>query len=229
MAPETIGRTFSLSLGGSVVSVTDMIRTIHILIALVSSTPYASAQQISPRHDGTLETRWITEDQRLMQITKTFSFTDQRGVEWPVPPGAMVDGASIPRFLWTVLGAPFTGLHRVASVVHDYYCVAQTRKHEDTHRVFYEAMLVSGVSSSKAWVMYQGVKQFGPTWSKLRVAPDGCQNFETADAKCLLNATGDGSSVARTPTNEELKQFEALVRSSGHVEEADEIARQITK
>ena len=53
------------------------------------------------------EAVWLTEDgtpDRRMKILHDFSFTDPRSRVWEAPAGSVVDGASIPRALWTVVG-----------------------------------------------------------------------------------------------------------------------------
>src|SRR5690606_17679728 len=58
-------------------------------------------------------------DGRYMRIDQSISYHDACGTSWPVPAGAIVDGASIPWPLWSVLGGPFEGAYRNASVIHD--------------------------------------------------------------------------------------------------------------
>jgi len=77
--------------------------------------------------------------------------------------------ASIPRLAWTIIGGPFEGLYRDASVIHDVACVEKSRPWLQVHRTFYLAMLASGVTTVKAKVMYAAVYHFGPRWST--VAP----------------------------------------------------------
>jgi hypothetical protein len=96
----------------------------------------------------------------------TFTRTDCS--HWPVPAEIELDGASIPKALWSLIGGPFEGRYRDASIVHDYYCAARTRGWRDTHRVFYEAMRSSGESAAKAKIMYYAVYRFGPRWDEPR-------------------------------------------------------------
>ncbi|MCH8031223.1 MAG: DUF1353 domain-containing protein, partial [Bacteroidetes bacterium] len=85
-------------------------------------------------------------------------------VRWTAPAGDIIDGASIPRGLWTIVGAPFDGLYRKASVIHDVGCVRRTRSMDDTHRAFYYACRLGGVSEAKALLMYWAVSQFAEPW-----------------------------------------------------------------
>ena len=106
----------------------------------------------------------LDEDRRSAHLLEPIMYADPGNAEWPVPKGAWLDGASIPRAFWTVIGSPFTGRYLEASIVHDYYCDHPRRPWRDTHRMFHEAMLCRGVSSFKARVMFYAVYRFGPRW-----------------------------------------------------------------
>lgn len=100
-----------------------------------------------------------------MTLLNRFAFVDDAKRVWSVPANARVDGASIPKFAWSILGSPFVGRYRKASVVHDWYCDVRTRKWKATHRMFYEAMRTSKVSGAKARIMYAAVYYAGPRWA----------------------------------------------------------------
>ncbi len=121
------------------------------------------------RYTGELSVKWLPGG-RLMQLLAPFAFNDAAGLDWPVPTGATVDGASIPRALWSVVGGPFEGKYREASVVHDWYCAVRSRRWEAVHSMFYEAMLVSGVSGLQAKTLYLAVRYGGPRWDDLTIA-----------------------------------------------------------
>ncbi len=104
------------------------------------------------------------EDGRIMTLLNRFAFIDNAKLVWSVPAKARVDGASIPKFAWSILGSPFVGRYRKASVVHDWYCDVRTREWKATHRMFYEAMRASKVSGAKARIMYGAVYYAGPRW-----------------------------------------------------------------
>lgn len=103
-------------------------------------------------------------DGRTLELVQDFEFVAPNNVKWVVPKRAKVDGASIPKPLWSTIGGPFSGKYRDASVVHDFYCDVRIRTSNKVHRVFYDAMLASGVEKSKADVMYFAVLRFGPKW-----------------------------------------------------------------
>ncbi len=101
-----------------------------------------------------------------MKLRKDFSFIDKKGVTWVAPAGSIVDGASIPRFLWSLVGSPFAGKYRRASVLHDVACQERTRPWKKVHKMFYQAMLADKTPKKKAKQMYRAVKLFGPRWDK---------------------------------------------------------------
>jgi len=119
---------------------------------------------------GDLEVRFFSSTSgdghpvELIQLLKPFGYTDSRGVEWDVPEGYISDGASIPEWLWTALGGPYSGRYRDAAVIHDFYCREKTRKWQDVHMVFLEAALNRGTAVSLANTMYSGILFGGPRW-----------------------------------------------------------------
>ncbi len=103
-------------------------------------------------------------DGRNVQLLENLTFVDGIDCVWGVPALAVVDGASIPTLFWPVIGGPFEGRYRDASIIHDWYCDRRTRSWQSTHHVFYEAMIVSGVDRLKAKLMYFAVRWHGPRW-----------------------------------------------------------------
>jgi hypothetical protein len=101
----------------------------------------------------------------LFKLKKEFKFIDPNGLEWIVPTGAEVDGASIPQTFWSFIGGPFSGAYLKASVVHDHFCATRERTAHDTHRDFYYGMRANGVDPWKASLMYWAVETFGPSWT----------------------------------------------------------------
>ena len=109
------------------------------------------------------ETRWINDRgaDRRMQLLQDFTFTDPDGKEWITPKGHRVDGASIPRPLWTLVGSPYTGNYRRASIVHDKACEDSARNpkaRRAADRMFYHACRAGGCSVKETWILYLGVR-----------------------------------------------------------------------
>ena len=137
-----------------------------------------------------------------MTVLEDFEFVDARGRKWRVPSGTKVDGASIPQVFWSVIGGPFDGLYREASVIHDYYCDRRNRSWQDVHQVFYDAMITSGVGAKKAYLMFKAVYNFGPRWGLPKIdekclGPDGKFDF----SKCAENRLPVARSFARPEAN----------------------------
>jgi Protein of unknown function (DUF1353) len=116
------------------------------------------------KFSGALEAVWLTQEgtaDRDMRIVRTFSFTDPDSREWNAPAGSVVDGASIPRALWTIVGSPYTGDYRRASVVHDVACDeagSDNKKRRAADRMFFHACRAGGCSIWQSIVLYLGVR-----------------------------------------------------------------------
>ena len=137
------------------VSVANMGRVAQPIRPAVVSNAYGS-------YSGSIQTQWLGNGQ--MRLLSDFSYTDPEGVKWLAPKDSIVNGASIPSQLWGILGGPFAGKYRDASVIHDVACVQRNRPWWIVHKAFYNAMRASGVSSSLAKLMYASVYHFGPRW-----------------------------------------------------------------
>ena len=113
---------------------------------------------------GRVKTEWLDDHPRNMRLLETITFTDSKGKIWTAEADSIIDGASIPRFFWRVIGSPFVGYYRRPTVFHDVYCVKRSEEFADTHWMFLEAMLADGVPAEKAHIMYESVASFGPKW-----------------------------------------------------------------
>jgi len=114
-------------------------------------------------YDGEPVTKW-NPDGRTMTLLTELRYTDPKGNVWVAPIGSLVDGASIPRYLWSVMGGPFEGRYRNASVLHDVAYGDRKRPWQDCDRMFYYAMRCSGVSAAEAKTMFYALYRFGRHW-----------------------------------------------------------------
>ena len=114
-------------------------------------------------YSGTIDTRWDA-DGRTMILLNELRYTDPKGVVWIAPAGSRIDGASIPRALWSFMGGPFEGKYRNASVLHDVAYDQQNRPPSVVDRMFYDAMRCSGVGATEAKTMYYSLLRFGRHW-----------------------------------------------------------------
>lgn len=131
----------------------------------------ASEEQAWGYFSGQVVAKWITGgdgSHRCMELIEAFRYVGPDKVVWDAPKGSIVDGASIPRLAWTVIGGPYEGAYREASVIHDVACVRRDRRWQDVHRAFYTAMRAANVDAGKAKIMYGAVYHFGPRWGICR-------------------------------------------------------------
>jgi hypothetical protein len=62
--------------------------------------------------EGDVVARWLTDpagDARNMELVQPFAYVDPRGKRWEAPAGRIINGATIPRLLWTTIGSPYVG------------------------------------------------------------------------------------------------------------------------
>lgn len=116
------------------------------------------------RFIGELHNGWLPDSDKHAVVDQEFAYITKNGLKLIVEKGTITDGASIPWFFRFVFHIAPWGKHRRAAVLHDdmYQEGVFTRKQAD--EVFYEAMLVSGVSKWRAGLMFAGVR-IGGSWA----------------------------------------------------------------
>jgi len=119
----------------------------------------------------------LMDDGRNARLVEDFVYHDPNNLDWKAPKNPVVNGASIPRLFWTVIGGPFEGKYRNASVIHDVACEKQTRPWRATHEAFYKASRHAGTSEKLAKIMYAAVFHFGPRWGP----STGVRTLQTKD------------------------------------------------
>ncbi|MBK1723844.1 DUF1353 domain-containing protein [Thiocystis violacea] len=110
---------------------------------------------------GNPKTEWLTDlhdEDRNMLLLEDFSFTDPAGRVWPAPKGETINGASIPRPLWSTVGSPYTDDYRRASVVHDIACNTHGVSRKEADAMFFHACRAGGCSEAQARILYAGVR-----------------------------------------------------------------------
>jgi hypothetical protein len=132
-------------------------------------------------------TRW-ENDGRTMVLLNELRYTDPYGQVWVAPVGSRVDGASIPKVLWSFMGGPFEGKYRKASVLHDVAYEEQRVDPKEADLMFYNAMRASGVGPVIAKTMYYSLLRHGRHWKHRQAAPAGDpQPRQTAPAPGEMN------------------------------------------
>lgn len=167
-------------------------------------------------------------------LKEAYSFQAADGTGWEAKADLRTDGATIPAWAQAFVGKPFTPAYLKAAVIHDHYCDRHVRDWRSTHRVFYDALIASGVDQPTAALLYFGVYLGGPKWAKLIEGmpcsnlKQGCVNKQPKLSWFRDYAVQPGEAkgeyvVVRDATYEKpdfapaMKKAEALVRSKGQV------------
>ena len=150
------------------------------------------------------------------RLVEAFEYIGPDQIDWLVPAGTCVNGASIPAAFWSFMGSPWTGKYRRASVIHDHFVRVRTRPWETTHRAFYYGMLADGVPGSKAKIMYYAVRRFGKRWPEpVRGQPD-CGTGGAADCSAGGAPAPEARAVVVTVTPRQPEgSAEAIIEGLG--------------
>lgn len=145
-----------------------------------------------------------------------FGFVDSTLTGWQTNADDPTDGASIPKGLQWIVGDPFDEMFVPAAVIHDRYC-DKKREHrvypwKATHRMFYEALLATGLASAKARLMYYAVYTFGPRWTQQEIdIGHVCRGNLTPLCQQIIAGDGGGK-VKDDPTPATLEDPKDLLK-----------------
>ncbi|MDP3735969.1 MAG: DUF1353 domain-containing protein [Hyphomonadaceae bacterium] len=177
---------------------------------------------------GQPETKWLTQPNiadRNMELLKGFSYRDWKGVAWNAPQGTVVDGATIPRALWSLVGSPYSGDYRRASIVHDVACIganAQQRRAAD--KMFYQACRDGGCSISQAMILYVGVR-IG-AWFSASVMPQWM-----SPSLSLEGLAKSGPRAVKSREDERMERDFSIIAEAtlrqGETDDVDELERRV--
>ena len=109
---------------------------------------------------GNPKTEWLSDkgDDRDMRVMEAFWYIDPDGRRWDVAAGTIINGASIPRTLWSSVGSPYTGDYRRAALVHDAAVGREGVLRQEADTMFHFACLSGGCSMLQAKLLYAGVR-----------------------------------------------------------------------
>jgi hypothetical protein len=183
-----------------------------LLLGIVTCLPLQplhadSAKDCVPHFEGKLSVT-MNDDGRSMRLTEPYMFVDDDCSQWHVPAQATIDGASIPRPLWGIVGGPYEGAYRNASVIHDWFCARRLRTWQAVDLMFYHAMLASNVSKSQAKIMYLAVYYAGPRWDQLTIQNENLPS--TAESDRTEQATGQ--LIVLAPSSIDIHEFELMAQ-----------------
>ena len=112
--------------------------------------------------------RGFTEGRSRLLLIENYNFI-YRGKEWTVPVGYTYDGASIPTLTgltWVLTYSKFDPAVLRAALVHDYFCDERPLNVSSLEAalLFHSMLVIDGANRTKARMMFQAVKWFGPKW-----------------------------------------------------------------
>ena len=148
-----------------------------ILSLFFGSVAYGKVVTLSVEHPNAkygvfstynLKVKPLNDKYHRVKLLEELVFIDAHGKKWVAPKGYIVDGATIPKPLQSIIGTPYGGAYVLASVIHDVACVEKKEPWQEVHQAFYDAMLASGVDERKASAMYIAVYEVAPRWGKNR-------------------------------------------------------------
>jgi len=134
-----------------------------------------------PEHgsfSGNPKTEWLVDEygaDRDMKLLEDFFYYDPSGKVWSAPAGSTINGASIPRALWSTVGSPYTDDYRRASIVHDVACKNINIERAAADLMFRQACMAGGCTVEQANILYAGVRL--GAWSGLSFPTDICQHL----------------------------------------------------
>ena len=111
------------------------------------------------------------------------------GYKIKVKKGFDFDGASIPKWLWSIYGSPLNGNYIVASLIHDGLYASQKVSKSVSDKIFLDVMKQSSVGYIKRTSMYLAVKMFGgKDWKEASEYKNEYTNYVDVNTNTNSNA-----------------------------------------
>ena len=111
-----------------------------------------------------LQCLWLPDpkntDNRLVQLTGPFAFIRPGGEVIEVPKGFVSDGASVPRWAWSLVEDPFGGCLE-AAIVHDWLYRNRLKPRAECDLILLEGMVALGVPLWRRQAIYWAVRVGG--------------------------------------------------------------------
>ena len=132
-----------------------------------------------------LKVNIVNENVFILSEDKT---VESLGYSVTVKNGFDFDGASIPKWLWSIYGSPLNGNYVVASLIHDGLYASQKVSKRVSDKIFLDVMKQLNVGYIKRTSMYLAVKMFGgKDWKEASKYKDEYINYVVVNANTNSN------------------------------------------
>jgi Protein of unknown function (DUF1353) len=188
-------------------------RVLVVLPVLVLSAAVVMAAGVGT-FLGKVALEWDDEDgfnRHKIKLLSDFGFQDPSGKKWIAQKGAELDGNSFTPLFEQMVGLPFAGEHRRASLLHDYFAKQLNEPWRDVRRMYYAALLAEGMSDHEAKTAYAVLYGAGMRW-------------EPKGSTCYINCHNGASTLAWRPDvieSEINKALEILSEGNPSLDEID--------
>ena len=133
-----------------------------------------------------LELEIVDKNKFILSKDKT---VESLGYSITVKKGFDFDGASIPKWLWSIYGSPLNGNYVVASLIHDGLYASQKVSKIVADNIFLDLMKQSNVGYIKRTSMYLAVTMFGgKDWKEASKYKDEYINYVVVNTNTNSNA-----------------------------------------
>ena len=133
-----------------------------------------------------LKVNIVNENVFILSEDKT---VESLGYSVTVKKGFDFDGASIPKWLWSIYGSPLNGNYLVASLIHDGLYASQKVSKSVSDKIFFDIMKQSNVGYIKRTSMYLAVTMFGgKDWKEAIEYKDEYTNYVDVNTNTNSNA-----------------------------------------
>jgi len=115
--------------------------------------------------EGRVVVEWL--DDAFVPSVRTledYGFRQAKGKFWQVARGQVFDGRGMPPLFYDLVGQPYGGNFRKASIVYESATQRMTEKWDEAQRMFFEAAVAEGVAVPEAKVMYLLLALQGSRW-----------------------------------------------------------------
>ena len=157
-------KSVSVAAAAATLSVTGKLSPATTTTVVPRPTRVANAVTSSVRFSGNLAVSVNEESYRATTIGD-IEFIDSTGTVWRVPKGTVADATSVPRLMWSIVGPPLTSDYTIPTIFLDYFTAQRKHPPEQVYKMFFDALLATGMSQAKAKMFLAAVEKFGPRWS----------------------------------------------------------------